>query len=174
MTENYFEYAVDEKAKGKNLALRFLLVSFYIAFGLAFFIFFCSIGFVPVIAMLPFLLLIIIFFTWRYVSVSHEYIIAVGEIVFSHIYSNKKRKEVLRLSIREVKEVAPDDGQKQAGIKKIYDFRGDKASPDSYYLVFKTKTDAYAIVYFEATKKALKLMQLYNPGAVKLGKTLRY
>lgn len=174
MTDNNFEYVVDEKAKGKNLIFRILLIAFYIVFGLAYFIFFCRIGFVPVIAMLPFLLWIIIFFTWRYVSVSHEYIIATGEITFSHIYSNKKRKEVLRLSIREVTEVAPYDERKQTGIKKIYDFRGDKDSPDSYFLVFKTKTDAYALVYFEATKKALKLMQLYNPGVVKMEKTLRY
>ncbi|MBQ8350961.1 MAG: hypothetical protein IJY20_02815 [Clostridia bacterium] len=174
MTENYFEYAVDEKPKGKNLLRRVLLVVFYVVFALAYFIFFYSIKIPHVIAMLPFLLLIVVFFTWRYVNVTYEYIIAVGEITFSRILSNRSRKEMLQLSIRDLLEVVPDDGQKPASVDKIYDFRSEKGTPDSYCLVFQNGQEKRCLVYFEATKKALKLLQLYNPGAVKFGKTLRY
>ena len=175
MTENYFEYAVDEKPKGKNLLRRMLLVGFYILFSLAYFLFFYSIRLPHVIAMLPFLMLIIVMLTWRYVSVSHEYIIAVGEISFSHIYANKKRREVLRISVRALECVCPDDSDiKKHTISKIYDFRSEKETPDSYCLVFQNGNEKRCLVYFEATKKALKLLQLYNPGAVKLGKSLRY
>ena len=174
MTENYFEYAVDEKPSGKNLLRRCLLITFYIVFALVFFLFFYSLQFPHLIAILPLILLIIVLFTWQYVSVTHEYIIAVGEITFARIYSNRRRKTFLQLPIRELLEVVPDDGQKQPGIDRILDFRSEANTPDSYYLVFRDEKDKLCLVYFEATKKALKLMQLYNPGAVKFGKTLRY
>ena len=174
MTDNYFEYAVDEKPCGKNLVLRILLITGYVLFSLAFFLLFISIRIPHVIALLPILLLIIVLFSWKYVSVTHEYIIAVGEITFAHIYANRRRKEVLRLAVRDLKEIAPDDGQVQQGIDKTYDFRSEKNAQDSYYLVFQNEREQTCLVYFEATKKALKLMQIYNPGAVKFGKSLRY
>ena len=66
------------------------------------------------------------------------------------------------------------DGGVLAGVDRVLDFRSEAKTPDSYYLTFKDDKDKLCLVYFEATKKALKLMQLYNPGAVKLGKALRY
>lgn len=174
MTDNYFEYAVDEKLSGKNLTYRILLISFYVIFSLAFFLCFCLIGVPQIIAILPILLLILVRFTWKYVSVTHEYIIATGEITFVHIYGNRYRKVILNLLIRDLMEVAPDDGQPQPSIDKMYDFRSASNTPDSYYLIFQREDDKRCLLYFEATKKALKLMQLYNPGAVRLGKNLRY
>lgn len=174
MTENYFEYAVDEKPTGKNLLRRVLLIACYIVFALAYFIFFYTVKIPHVIAILPFILMIVVVFTWRYVNVTHEYVIAVGEITFSRIYSNRRRKEILRLSIRDLCEVAPDEGEAVGPFATVYDFRSEKSTPDSYVLVFQNERDRRCLVYFEATKKALKLMQLYNPAAVKYGKTLRY
>ena len=173
MTENYFEYAVDEKPKGKNLLLRVLLITVYVALSLGYVLAFVA-TMPQLIAMLPFLLAIVVAFTWRYVSVTHEYIIAVGEITFAHIYANKKRKEVLRLSARDLREVSPDDGEKPMNVDRVYDFRSEKNTPDSYCLVFQNEKGKCCLVYFEATKKALKLLQLYNPSVVKFGKTLRY
>ena len=119
--------------------------------------------------------LILVLFTWRYVSVTHEYIIAVGEIAFSHIYANRKRKEVLRLSIREIEGVFFDEmdvrGKK---IEKTYDFRSEANTPDSYCILFLDEKERRCLVYFEATRKAIKLLQLYHPHAVKTGKSLRY
>lgn len=174
MTENYFEYAVEEKATGKNLIRRVLLILFYLIFSLAFFIAFSAIKIPQLIALLPLLLFIMVALTWRYVSVTHEYIIAVGEISFVNIYAGRKRKEILKLSVREAEEIAPDEGKTLPAVDKVYDFRSSPSTPDSYYLVFKDGKEKRCLVYFEATRKALKLLQLYNPGAVKQGKTLRY
>ena len=174
MTENYFEYAVDQKPNGKNLVYRILLIMSYIVFALAYFLFFYTVKIPQVIALLPFFLLFLVICTWRYVALTYEYIIAVGEITFSRIYANRKRKDVLQISIRDLIEVSPDEGQSPASVDKVYDFRSEKNTPDSYYLIFQDGHDRRCLVYFEATRKALKLMQLYNPGAVKLGKSLRY
>ena len=97
MTENYFEYAVEEKNGGKNRLLRAILILFYILYSAAFFLAFYMLLVPQLIALLPFTLLIIVPLTWRYVSVTHEYIISTGEISFANIYANRKRKEVLKL-----------------------------------------------------------------------------
>ena len=174
MTENYFEYTVDEKAKGKNFWLRFLLIVLYVIFSLVYFVFFYSIRIPHLIALLPFFMLMIVMFTWRYVNVSHEYIIETGEIIFSNIYSNRKRKEILRIVVRDIENVLPEVDATNQKIDKIYDFRSEKATPDSYCIIFTDKHEKRCLVYFEATKKALKLMKLYNPSAVMIEKTLRY
>ncbi len=170
MTDQYCEYAVDEKPSGKNLLLRVLLICGYILFSLVFFIICYRVGIVQLIAALPLLLLVIILFTWQYVSVTHEYIIEVGEISFVHIYANRRRREVLRLPVREALAIAPCEGKKPQA-DQVYEFRSTKDSPDSYYFLFVNEREQRCVAYFEATRKALKLMQIYNPGAVKMGKT---
>ncbi len=174
MTENHFEYAVDQKAEGKNLALRWGLVLLYIFISAAYFVAFYIIRIPQFIALLPFLLVFLVFYTWRYVQVTHEYVIAVGEITFSRIYANRKRKQVLKLPIRELHSVLPDDGHLPAGIDRIYDFRGSCKTPDSYCLIFADEKGRACLAYFEATNKALKLMQMYNPSAVVAHGKMRY
>ena len=60
MTENYFEYAVDQKPNGKNLVYRILLIMSYIVFALAYFLFFYTVKIPQVIALLPFFLLFLV------------------------------------------------------------------------------------------------------------------
>ena len=172
MQDNYFEYAVDVKPRGKMRRRRTLLVMFYILFSLIFFLGFSLIKIPQVIAVLPIIVWVLVYYTWLYVSVSYEYVIAVGEITFSAIYGNRKHKELIRIPVREIEAVIyEDDG---TVYDKVYDYRSEKNAADSYAIVFKDKAGARAVIYFEATRKALKLLQLYNPSAVKMGKTLRY
>ena len=50
----YAEYAVAKKAEGKNLLLRILLITLYVSFALAYFIFFTAvIPIVMLIALIP-------------------------------------------------------------------------------------------------------------------------
>lgn len=174
MTENYFEYAVEEKNGGKNRLLRAILILFYILYSAAFFLAFYMLLVPQLIALLPFTLLIIVPLTWRYVSVTHEYIISTGEISFANIYANRKRKEVLKLTIRELCRIEPDEKHRKENFFRVYDFRSAPDTPDSYRILYKDEKDRLCLVYFEATKKALKLMRIYNPGAVVGGKDLRY
>ncbi len=172
MQENYFEYAVDVKPQGRLRFRRLLLVLFYVLFSACFFFGFSLLGIPQVIAVLPIIIWILVYYTWLYVSVSYEYVIAVGEITFVAVYGNRKRRELLRLHIREVESVFyEDDG---TAYDRVYDYRGDRETPDSYAIAFNDVEGHRAVVYFEATRKALKLLALYNPSAVKTGKALRY
>ncbi len=171
MQENHFEYAIDCKPEGKLLRRRILLIFLYIVFSFLFFFGAIAINIPQLIAMLPLLLVVLVHYTWLYVSVSYEYVIEVGEISFCAIYGNRKRKELLRVPVREVEAVFYETPA--ATYDKTVDLRSSKRAVDTYYLSYYSEK-THILVAFEATKKALKLLALYNPSAVKMGKTLRY
>lgn len=174
MTDNYLEYAVDAKPSGKNLVFRVLLILGYVLFAVLFFVLFYAIHIPHLIALMPFCVIILIACTWRYVSSTYEYIIEVGEISFSKIYSNKLRKEILRLHIRDLVRVVPTETLGSRSFAKTYDFRSAPDTPDAYGIVFKDNAERECLVYFEATGKALKLLSMYNPSAVSAQKKTRY
>ncbi len=173
MTENYFEYAVDEKATGKTLLKRILLIVSYVLFVVVFFAVFYVIRIPQLFALIPFLLVVLVYKTWSYVSRTFEYIIATGEITFTRIYSLKRRKVVLKLSVKELKSVSSRPPHAVGQYHKVYDFRGSAATPDSYTLTFENEKGEMCLVYFEATNKALKLLHMYNSATVIDG-TMRY
>lgn len=173
MTDNYFEYAVDAKPSGKNLLFRILLIVGYVLFAVLFFALFYAVHIPHLIALLPFSLFILVMLTWRYVSCTYEYIIAVGEISFARIYSNKLRREILRLHIRDLRRVMPEP-ENNASYARVYDFRSAPTTPDSYCLVFADERERECLVYFEATRRSLKLLSMYNPSVVSLQKNTRY
>lgn len=174
MSDNYLEYAVDQKAEGKNLRLRVLLVSGYILAAVLIFVVLYRVRIVQLVALLPLLLLILVLWTWRYVSVTHEYIIATGEISFAEIYSNRRRKEVLRLRVRDVRAIEPAADHRPSDVERVYDFRGSEKTPDAYWILFRDDKDRNCLAYFEATAKALRLLAMYNPAAVRATKKTRY
>ena len=81
---NYAEYGVEKKGEGKNRIARILLVCLYIVFSSLYAGFFISVRIPHLIAILPILLWILIFFTWRLVKYDCEYRIEKGEMIFSH------------------------------------------------------------------------------------------
>lgn len=174
MTDNYLEYAVDAKPSGKNLFFRILLVVGYVLFAVLFFVLFYAIHIPHLIALMPFCVIILIALTWRYVSCTYEYIIAIGEISFAKIYSNRLRKEILRLHIRDLVRVAPTESFASRSFASVFDFRSAPNTPDAYGIVFKDHAERECLVYFEATAKALKLLSMYNPSAVSAQKKTRY
>lgn len=174
MTDNYFEYAVDAKPSGKNLLLRILLIVGYVLFAVGYFVLFYAIRIPHLIALLPFTLVPLVIFSWRYVSCTYEYIIAVGEISFAKIYSNKVRKEILRLHIRDVLRVVPAEEIVSKQVAQVYEFRSEPSASDGYGLLFHDAQERECVVYFEATKKSLKLLSMYNPSVVSAKKQTRF
>ena len=127
----------------------------------------------------PLFTIILIFFTWRYVSVEHEYIIVSGTITFTEIYGGRSRRQKLECKIKDFEKIAPmtdeyKDIYAAKDITAVYDFRGSTATPDAYFAAFRTKDGKKAVVYFEATAKALKIFQFYNRQGTVMSTTLRY
>lgn len=179
-SSNYTEYAVAQKSEGKWRTKRILLILLYIAVG-----FIWLVGVVGILKIwplgmfLPILVWMLVFFTWRYVSVEHEYTMASGVITFSEIYGRRSRRQKCEFKIRELTKIAPlhndyRDAYDARDITIRYDFRGSTKSPDAYFFTFRTEDGKSGVVFFEATAKALKIFRFYNPSATVMSTTLRY
>ena len=177
---NYTEYVVAQKAEGSWLTRRILLVLLYVAVGLVWLVGVVGILKIwPLGMVTPLLIWMLVFFTWRYVAVEHEYIMASGTITFSDIYGRRSRRQKAEFKIKELTKIAPvtDPYKNDYDAKDItvaYDFRGSVKSPDSYFFTFRTDAGKSGVVFFEATAKSLKIFRFYNPSATVMSSSLRY
>lgn len=182
-----YEFVVSQKIEGKWLAARVGLISLYAFYVVAL----LAVGlrtriFVPLLALIPLTLWIIVFFTWRYTVVDYEYSITSGELTFSKVFGNRSRRPQLTVRLRDAVRIAPlDNGEHSAKAdswKPEREFSAISAltAPDIYYMLFeyeykegKKSKKCRAIFYFEATNRALQIFRFYNPSATVLSKTSR-
>lgn len=168
---NYTEYAVKQRAEGKYFIRRVLLVVLYVVYTFSFagFFLFGPLRIPMLVALLPVTLWILIFFTWRYASVEHEYMIASGTITFVDIYGGRSRRVLFSCDVKDMMQVAPLPQPYDAvltGVQSVIDLRGSKDTPDGYFFTVKNNAGKKTAVLFEATEKAVKIMKYYNPVTV--------
>lgn len=174
---NFVEYSVEQKPEGKYLARKILLIGFYVVFAAVYF-FMLTLGPVKIpmlIALLPLFLWIIIFFTWRYAAVEHEYTIVSGTMRLAEVYGNKTHKTIIEVKIKDMSVIAPWNEEAKAklpaGISKTYNMLPSKSSPDAYYAVCGIEGGQKILILFDAIEKALKIMKFYNSAAIVVTKT---
>ena len=168
---NYTEYTVSQKAEGIWLLRRTLMILFYVAYGIAFFVL-PTMGPVKIpmlVAFLPVTLWIVIFFTWRFVSVEHEYVVSSGVMTFTDVLGGRTRRVLFAVSVKDMTEIAPVPVGDCVpdGVKAVIDLRGTKASPTGYCFKVQNEEGETFAVLFTATEKALKILRYYNPIAFK-------
>ena len=165
---NYTEYTVTQKAEGKNLTNRLLLILLYTVYSVVFAVFFLAgpVKIPMLVALLPVTLWIIIFFTWRFVSVEHEYMLASGVMTFVDIYGGRQRKALFACPVKEMREIAPLRPTTQLNAKTVIDMRGSVKSADSYYFIINDRDGNSTAVLFEATSTAVQIMKYYNSATV--------
>lgn len=173
MNENLeFDYTVTKKPEGKYRLYRILMVIGYVAFALVFFFGLCFLHLYQYIAFIVLVEWILVFFTWRYVSIEYKYETQSGFIKFYNIYGGKKKKLVLDLRIKELSVIAPYDENafKEAetlqGNNAYYFLSSEKQNPNRYYAVFTDNSGRNCTVHFEATQKTLKILHYYNASTV--------
>jgi hypothetical protein len=123
------------------------------------------------LALVPLSTWILVWFTWPFVSVDYEYSFVSGSMTLTKIMAGRKRKKVLELRIKELHTIAPYEGDyiRQAEAfkpERSYDFVSSMQSPDLYFALFETADGRRGIIYFEATKAALKILRYYNTETV--------
>lgn len=179
-SSNYTEYVVAQKPEGKLRSKRILLVLLYVAFSIGWLVGVVGILKIwPLGMFTPLFTWMLVFFTWRYVSIEHEYTMVSGTISFTEIYGRRTRRQMFEYKIKEMTRIAPVSDQYKndydaTDIVVRYDFRGSASSPDAYFFTFKTSDGKAGVVFFEATAKALKIFRFYNPSATVMSTTLRY
>ena len=165
---NTFEFVVDEHPEGKRKAGKFLgrfgiiaFISIWVIVSL------CTIFY---LAVLPLALLGIVLYFWKLFNCELEYSMTSGIMTFSRIYGGMRRKKVLELFIKDMREIAPRTAESDAklrgrDIQKYYMFASHSTADDQYYALFE-KDGQLCVVYFEATEKTLKILRYYNPVTV--------
>ena len=177
-----YEFVVAQKSEGKWRLARIGMVLLYVCFVLGTLLAGISLNVLPPLALVPVFTWMLVFFTWRYVSVEYEYSITSGELIFSKIFGNRSRRTVLKLMLRDAVRIAPLDHAEEAAKATAYrperEFSAisSQYANDIYFILFEYQTGKEkhrAILYFEATQKALQICRFYNPTgtvAMKLSK----
>lgn len=178
-----YEYTVRQKIEGKWVFRRAGMIFLYVCFVLAWIIMGLTTRIlVPLLALIPVTTGILIFATWRYVSVEYEYSVTSGIFTFTRVYGGRSRKKVLEFPLREALLIAPLDDEKARADAERYrperEFHAisSLSSPDVYFILFefenkKEKEKRRAILYFEATEKALSICRFYNKSATTVRET---
>ena len=179
-----YEFVVAQKIEGGWKLARIGMIVLYVCFVAGCFLLGISLNILPPLALVPVFTWMLIFFTWRYVSVEYEYSITSGELTFSKIFGNRSRRTVLKLMLRDAIKIAPLDNEFEA--KKAGEYLPEREfwaissqnAPDVYFILFEYDTGKggekqRAVFYFEATQKALQVCRFYNPSATVVTKVSR-
>ena len=169
-----YEFVVSQRIEGKWLLARIGMITLYVCFALGVLLAGISYKVLPPLALLPVFTWILVFATWRFVSVDYEYSITSGELTFSKIYGSRSRRRQLVLLLRDAVRIAPlDNGEHSAFAEQWHPEReytavSSMSAPDIYYALFEFKDKAKkekcrAVLYFEATARALQIYRFYNP-----------
>ncbi len=165
---NYTEFTVAQKPEGAWRTKRLLMILLYTAYAVAYMLIFIT-KIPMLVALLPVTLWILIFFTWRFVSVEHEYMIASGVMTFVDILGGRSRRVLFAVTVKDMMKIAPVTEGKSpwyTGAKTVIDLRGSVKCTNSYGFTVKDDAGETVAVLFAATDKAVKIMKYYNADTV--------
>ena len=168
MTLNEHEYSCEQKCEGKWIIFKLLLLLLYTSFTLGYFYFIVKIAFIPLGALIPLFLWIMVYFTWRYTNPDYKYTIDAGKLLFS-VSHGKKTKKKLEIHISEAMAIAPrekiNELLKGVRIQKSFSALPSKSEKDAYAIVFKKETKV-CILYLKVTRDTMKALYYYNKNTI--------
>ncbi len=170
---NTYEYAAAQKSEGKWRVRKVLLLLAYLIFTAIFFTVLFISKLIPLGALYPVAMWIIVFLTWRYVNPDYKYVIEKGTLTFYLAYGSKKRQSLkpqmsFKVSLAEA--IAPR-AEIEAKVNELHGIKVYSAIPsvsaaDQYGAIYKDESGSYCVFYFVATSQALKLLRFYNSKTV--------
>ncbi len=177
MSMNYAEYLVSHKSK--KLVLKRIVVSvvFLAIFLVATY---CVCG--GIINTPPLELLVIgvcgvgYFFASSLLKIEYEYVVASAQVEFSVIYGQRKRKDLLLVSLNDVERIAPVNQTNKhyienLGCDKIYDFSSGPDSKRKYFMLANCGGKK-SVIYFDAISKTLDVLKYFRSNIVEIDKDI--
>ncbi len=165
---NYAEFSYEKKSEGKNKLSRILLVLGYIAFISLFFLVCYLTRLIPVFAVAPIFLWMLIFFTWRLVSYDMYFEFKSGTLSLGRVKEKKTgriKKELLSLSVQNAREICPyTKDLSLAKEKRVYDFSSAPSSDKCILIRFDQGGTPCAVI-FEGTARIGRLLTAFSPNA---------
>ena len=166
----HYEFVVTQKIEGKWRMRRMLAIVGYVVFALAFFTLGVTVRLlVPLLALTPLFLWMLVFFTWRYTRPDYEITTVSNSLRFAIVYGNRTRRPQLEVEFRKMQKIAPYDDAGQAEVKrfapdKTYTAVSSMDAPDLYYAIWEEEKN-HCVLFFEATEQLLKICKYYNSAA---------
>lgn len=170
MELNNFEYGAMKKNEGAIKKRKMILLAVYVIFTGAAFGAVIASKLLPVGAIVPFLLYILVLATWRYTQVDYKYIIETGTLTLTRKYGNSKAKELVKFRIKSAELIAPmrdSEGKiRDFEPEVVYDALPSVACEDAYVILFRDDNNARCAMYIEVSEASLKALRYYNENCV--------
>ena len=163
---NTAEYAYEKRAEGSLRIKKILLIVLYVAFVGGFFGFCVGTRIVPLFAVAPIFLWILIFFTWPLVKFDITYTFAHGELEFAKTYTalkGRKVKNLLSIKVSSATRIAPYHGEAVEG--NVRDLSSSLSSDNRVILEYRDGDGATHAVIFDVTERIAKLLCSFNRAA---------
>ena len=165
-----YEYGVDKKREGRLKLLANLLILLYIVFAVGMFGILYWIRLIPVGALIPLFLWMLIFFTWRYVQVDDAYYIESGTLTLVRKYGNRSKKTLTEFRIKDAEIIAPladsAGAVRDFAAEREIDARPSADAADTYVVLYRDKSGKRTALYIQVTAAALKSLRYYNEKTV--------
>ncbi len=159
---NSAEYTYEKKPEGKLKIYRSLLILGYVLFMVGFFTVCCVTKLIPIFAVSPFLLWIIIFFTWRYVSYDCYVEVEGGTLslgTFINSKSGRKKTERFHLKVRETDISLYSDAKSEKSLMRVCDLSSSALAENRLIAVFEENGKTVGVI-FDSIPKILKLLKI--------------
>ena len=164
-----YEYTVAQVHEGKWRAYKWMMLGGYALFAIVYFLVAYITRIIPIVAILPLFLWILIYFTYKYVKPEYKYKITEGNIHFSVVFG-KREKEILKTRICDAAYIIPLESAldkiRDFEPKKTYSARPSLHSTDSYIMLYNNEKGEPCAFMFKATSDALKSLRFYNKSTV--------
>ena len=167
-----YEYTVSEQ---KNAALTFKklsLLALYVLWVVGLLLLGMQIKLIlPLLALIPVTLWMLVFFTWRLTQVEYEYSFFAGDMTVCRVLGGKSRKTLAKIKLRELCHVYPC--YNHANAEQIDAFAADRIifaasssqAPTVCAVMWKSEDDVKTTLFFDCNEKAAKILRYYNASA---------
>ena len=167
---NTYEYAAEQKNEGKWKLIRSLTLSAYILFVAAFFLVIYITRLIPLFAIAPIIVSMLVFFTWKYTKPDYRYFIERSKFTFYVYYGKKTKRKKTEFTISSAEAIAPKaelaERIREYKPSRVYSAVPSVKSNDVYAALYTDEKGKKCVICFVATEKALKLMRFYNSRTV--------
>ena len=161
---NYAEFLYSKKSEGGVLLKRAGMICLYILFVLGAFILCVQSGFVPVFAVVPLLLYILVLCTWRLVKYDCYVEFKLGTLELGKIKINKfgrRRFPKIAITVRDAESIFPfKDKTLLEGVKRVYDYSESQSSDKRICIIFEKSGERSAAI-FEGTARIASLLSAF-------------
>ncbi|MBO5101487.1 MAG: hypothetical protein J6C39_03060, partial [Clostridia bacterium] len=138
---NYAEYTYDKKNEGRIKKQRGLMLILYIAVAIIYFAVCCITKLLPLIAIEPILIWILVFFTWKYVSYDCYFVFDAGmlELGTVKVTKNGRRQSPRhKIHVKEALLAAPLVGNEASlsEVQKVDDLGESETSENRILIIY--------------------------------------